>query len=638
MKYLRPRHQDTFNNDHTIKPRQIMAIEKSCGNDVSYKQSWRALIAAQGEALGDDIKSFQKIPAFLGRIAQADHSTYYHLESKDGAFHRLFLAPGPTQKAFQYCRRFIAFDGTFWKNRWDLTLLLAVTMDGNDEILPLAWAIVPTESNQHWNFFFKHFKAAFPSVDDPSMTVISDRGKGLESALPEQLPMASYCHCAQHICDNLMKNFHPGAEARKMFWKAVYAPSKELFETHLDQIDKLHATAGEYLRAIPFEMWARYAVKNPRFAHVTSNIVESINSAWLLDVREEPILHALDRIWTIMMGKFHSRHTRKFSKSRDYTDWAQTYINRQSMESRFYKVIQSSAYVFQVTRSGKSSTVDLISEICSCGEFQDLKLPCRHAIASIVHARYGINAYIHEVYMKTTYYKTYAAAFAPINNQYLLSDEECGPCAFKKPKGRPAKNRRQHGKHQYTRENKCSVCKQEGHNRRSTQCPGYGTRVYVLPQSGSTRTWKHRPAELQDTGAEWMDPTRHGDIGRTPPPLSGVVQTAIKAINSAPASVNGIDPTGKGRWTTHLEYIQWMREEDERMARESSQQLHAEEEAHDAYLADFVEKNRRIPTLQEDQFSRGLQMFTNRLVPARDRIYDVDSDGDDEYSGYSDEE
>jgi hypothetical protein len=133
-----------------------------------------------------------------------------------------------------------------------------------------------------------------------------------------------------------------------------------------------------------------------------------------------------------------------------------------------------------------------------------------------------------------------------------------------------------------------------------------------------------------------MDPTRHGDIGRTPPPLSEVVQTAIKAINSAPASVNGIDPTGKGRWTTHLEYIQWMREEDERMARESSQQLHAEEEAHDAYLADFVEKNRRIPTLQEDQFSRGLQMFTNRLVPARDRIYDVDSDGDDEYSGYSD--
>jgi hypothetical protein len=64
------------------------------------------------------------------------------------------MALGPTQRALQYCRPFIALDGTIWKNRWDLTLLLAVTIGGNDEILPLAWAIMPTESAEEWNFFF----------------------------------------------------------------------------------------------------------------------------------------------------------------------------------------------------------------------------------------------------------------------------------------------------------------------------------------------------------------------------------------------------------------------------------------------------------------------------------------------------
>jgi hypothetical protein len=39
MKYLKPYHQNTFNNDHTIKPKQIIAIEKAAGNDITYKQA-----------------------------------------------------------------------------------------------------------------------------------------------------------------------------------------------------------------------------------------------------------------------------------------------------------------------------------------------------------------------------------------------------------------------------------------------------------------------------------------------------------------------------------------------------------------------------------------------------------------------
>jgi hypothetical protein len=116
MKYLQYHHQNTFNNDHTIKPRQIIVLEKADGNDIPYKQAWYTLKATQFAALGDDTESFQKIPAFLKQIEDADSSVYYHLESKDSIFYRLFMAPGPTQKALQYCCPFIALDGTFWKN------------------------------------------------------------------------------------------------------------------------------------------------------------------------------------------------------------------------------------------------------------------------------------------------------------------------------------------------------------------------------------------------------------------------------------------------------------------------------------------------------------------------------------------
>ena len=59
------------------------------------------------------------------------------------------MASGPTQEVFHWCRSFIALDGTFWKTCWNLTLLLAVAMDGDDQILPLAWGFAPAESTDN---------------------------------------------------------------------------------------------------------------------------------------------------------------------------------------------------------------------------------------------------------------------------------------------------------------------------------------------------------------------------------------------------------------------------------------------------------------------------------------------------------
>jgi hypothetical protein len=168
----------------------------------------------------------------------------------------------------------------------------------------------------------KHFKAAFLAVNNPSMVIISNQGKGLEAAVPTCLLLAAYYHYVHHLCNNVMEKFYPGSKARKLFWKAVYAPLESLYTTYLKEINMINAAAGQYLRGIPAEMWAQYAIRNLYFAHVTSNIVESTNGAWALDIYKEPILQALDRIWTILMEKFYTCHMRKFRRSQDFTDWA----------------------------------------------------------------------------------------------------------------------------------------------------------------------------------------------------------------------------------------------------------------------------------------------------------------------------
>jgi hypothetical protein len=116
IQYLQPHHQEIFNHNHTLRPKDIMAIKKANRNNILYNQGWRTVKETARITLGDNIESFQKLPALLKHIKDADPEIYYHISSKDGTFHQLFIAPGPSIKAFNNYRPLISLDGTFWKN------------------------------------------------------------------------------------------------------------------------------------------------------------------------------------------------------------------------------------------------------------------------------------------------------------------------------------------------------------------------------------------------------------------------------------------------------------------------------------------------------------------------------------------
>ena len=107
------------------------------------------------------------------------------------------------------------------------------------------------------------------------LVIMSDREKGLSKAVSEALPNAKHSHCCQHIAANVQSRF--GITCRKLFWSAVYARTKAEFDTAIDAMLKDSRPAAAYLRSIPAETWATYAFPLPRYGHITSNIVESLN-------------------------------------------------------------------------------------------------------------------------------------------------------------------------------------------------------------------------------------------------------------------------------------------------------------------------------------------------------------------------
>ncbi len=244
-----------------------------------YHQAWRTREALRQELEGSEEESFQKLPALCELMRGGEDKTYSEMETRVHRFYRFFVAPGSSRSGWPSCRQFLAIDGTFLKGPYKLVLLAAVTLDGNNQALPLAWGIVPRECEEHWSWFLAHLRRVFPSMSSPGIVIISNRDKGLEGAGAANFPLAQHLHCCQHLADNVQTRYRQAC--RKLFWKAAYAITESAFKEALREIGEEKEACRTYLQGIPPGRWAAYACRGPRYAHLTSNMVEAMNAAWL---------------------------------------------------------------------------------------------------------------------------------------------------------------------------------------------------------------------------------------------------------------------------------------------------------------------------------------------------------------------
>uniref|UniRef100_A0A9I9EID0 MULE transposase domain-containing protein n=1 Tax=Cucumis melo TaxID=3656 RepID=A0A9I9EID0_CUCME len=71
-----------------------------------------------------------------------------------GHFKFCFMVFGASIEGWKYCR-LIFVDGTFLKCKFGGILLTALSQDGNNQIFPLSFAIVDSENDVSWTWFFE---------------------------------------------------------------------------------------------------------------------------------------------------------------------------------------------------------------------------------------------------------------------------------------------------------------------------------------------------------------------------------------------------------------------------------------------------------------------------------------------------
>ena len=92
-------------------------------------------------------------------------------------------------------------DGTFLTGRYGGVLLVATAQDANKQIYILAFAIVDSENNESWGYFFKLLKCCVP--DSSEQAFISDRHASIKNAIEKHYPQSRQGVCVLHVKRNL---------------------------------------------------------------------------------------------------------------------------------------------------------------------------------------------------------------------------------------------------------------------------------------------------------------------------------------------------------------------------------------------------------------------------------------------------
>ena len=152
---------------------------------------------------GDFDESYAELPWFLTALSDPNPNTITTLKCDPGVpgtciFNSSFW--GPCIRGFRHCRPVISIDATHLYGKYKGKLLIAMATDGNNEIYPLAFAIVESETTKSWGWFLACLLTYV--TDRTNLCIISDRHHGIQSCFDDtehrgylQPPLVHHRYC-----------------------------------------------------------------------------------------------------------------------------------------------------------------------------------------------------------------------------------------------------------------------------------------------------------------------------------------------------------------------------------------------------------------------------------------------------------
>ncbi|QHN94298.1 uncharacterized protein DS421_17g600040 [Arachis hypogaea] len=446
--------------DWLIRVKSIIAeVQSKFNYTVSYRKAWLAKQRAVEKIFGGWEASFEALPIWFQAMCHKEPSAVVHFE---------------TMPAYQGDE---LVDGTHLYGKYKGCLLVVVSQDGNNNIVPIAFAIVEGETSDAWHFFLSNLRQHVVTRD--GVGLISDRHESINAAVERSNgawspPRAFHMFCIRHIELNFLRKFKAPYLQKLVDIRGRYGNTK--------CVTSDYGNGGEaytnWLDRIPREQYALAFDGGYRWGHMTTNLVECINSM-LKGARNLPVtalvkatFYRLNELFTRKRAEAEAR----INAGHVFSDVVTSKLHANQLASGNIQVScfdrQNEVFEVREMPSGLEFAVDLRGLRCDCGEFQVDRIPCRHVFACCANQRLDWKLYVNDVYKMEQVRRVYRARFRPLGNPTTWPAYN-GPRFVPNPflrrvsKGRPRMTRflNEMDTRMLRRPRRCTLCGAEGHSR-----------------------------------------------------------------------------------------------------------------------------------------------------------------------------
>ncbi|XP_045088448.1 uncharacterized protein [Aegilops tauschii subsp. strangulata] len=306
-------------------------------------------------------------------------------EKEENIFQQFYVCFNAMKQGFKAgCRKVIGLYDCFFKGACQGELLDAIARDANNQMYPVAWAVVEKETNESWAWFIGLLIKDLDINDQGAGWVfISDKQKGLINSMRDYLPKAEHRMCARHIYANWRKK-HKDQKLQKRFWVIAKSANREDFNYNKAKLAQLTPEGAKDIMKTDPKHWARaFFPIGANCESVDNNLCESFNNA-IIEARFYPIISQQEKIRKKMMVRVQEQKT----KSEKWNG-----IICPNIFKKIKANIKRTQFL-EVLWNGKDG-------------FELAGLPCCHAICAIYKSGRKVEDFIDKCYYIDTFKKNY---------------------------------------------------------------------------------------------------------------------------------------------------------------------------------------------------------------------------------------
>ncbi|XP_073152294.1 uncharacterized protein [Henckelia pumila] len=243
----------------------IESVKDKYGYQISYTKAWRSLKRAVEIVYGTWESSVQLLPKYMRALCKYNLETivdWKHIRNNEEikTLNYCFWAFKSCTNGFRHCQKIISVDDTHLYTKYKHKMFIVVTLDANNQVLPLAFAIVDEETSDSWKWFLENI-GRHVVYGENGVCLISDRHKGI-----------------------VFKDVH----LKDLCWEAGSQHQVCKFDATMEAIKNKNILAHKYLDGISKKKWSMAHDGGWRRGVMMTNMSECLNSV-LKGARRLPI-------------------------------------------------------------------------------------------------------------------------------------------------------------------------------------------------------------------------------------------------------------------------------------------------------------------------------------------------------------